>query len=163
MGVVGGNEDGESALGVECSGVVKELGPGVSDFQVGDRIAATATGSYSTTLIAKTHGCVKIPHGLSFEEAATMPSVFGTVIYSLLELARLEAGQVSPIVSPAMFGVSYLQWIIECADTFSLRWDWYCCNPNLPLCWSRSVRHGRQRRQSQVSLGKFWYSTRENI
>lgn len=94
MGVVGGNEDGASALGVECSGVVKEIGPGVVDFQVGDRIAAAATGSYSTTLIAKAHACVKMPHSLSFEEAATMPSVFGTVLYGLLELARLEAGQV---------------------------------------------------------------------
>lgn len=103
MGVVSGNEPGSSALGVECSGVVKEVGPGVSDFQVGDRIAAAATGSYATTLNVQAHACVKIPTVLSFEEAATMPSVFGTVIYGLLELARLESGQVSLRICPSRF------------------------------------------------------------
>lgn len=95
MGVVSGNVEGASAFGVECAGIITELGPGVSDLAVGDRVAATATGSYSTSVNAKAHGCVKIPKDLSFEEAATMPSVFGTVIYCLFELARLEAGEVS--------------------------------------------------------------------
>lgn len=103
MGVVGGNEAGSSALGVECSGVVQQLGPGVSGLQVGDRVAAAATGSYSTALNVKAHACVKIPPALSFEEAATMPSVFGTVIYGLLELARLESGQVSHRIFPSRF------------------------------------------------------------
>lgn len=95
MGIVDGNEESASGLGVECSGVVKSLGPDVVDLQVGDRVAVIATSSYSTVLKTPADMCVKIPDNLSFEEAATMPSVFGTVIYGLLHLANLEAGQVS--------------------------------------------------------------------
>ncbi|KAK2596464.1 hypothetical protein N8I77_013354 [Diaporthe amygdali] len=93
MGIVDGNEGGASGLGVECSGVVTRLGPDVVDLQVGDRVAVIATSSYSTVLKTPADMCVKIPDSLSFEEAATMPSVFGTVIYGLLHLANLEAGQ----------------------------------------------------------------------
>jgi NADPH:quinone reductase-like Zn-dependent oxidoreductase len=94
MGIVDGNEGSASGLGVECSGVVTSVGPGVTDLQVGDRVAAMATSAYSTILKTPADMCVKIPDALSFEEAATMPSVFGTVIYGLLNLANLEAGQV---------------------------------------------------------------------
>lgn len=134
MGVVAGNEPGASALGVECSGIVKELGPGVSDFKVGDRVAAAATGSYSTTLNIKAHACVKLTDTLSFEEAATMPSVFGTVIYGLLELARLEAGQVRAQPLPLLIYVIMLTAITDRTHTLSLWWDRYCGNSNLPCC-----------------------------
>ncbi|KAL1883305.1 Type I Iterative PKS [Diaporthe australafricana] len=93
MGIVDGNEGDASGLGVECSGVVTKLGPDVVDLHVGDRVAVIATSSYSTVLKTPADMCVKIPDNLSFEEAATMPSVFGTVIYGLLHLANLEAGQ----------------------------------------------------------------------
>ena len=35
-----------------------------------------------------------MPDDLSFEDAATMPCVYGTVIHGLLDKARLEEGQV---------------------------------------------------------------------
>lgn len=97
MGIVDGNEGDASGLGVECSGVVTRLGPDVVDLHVGDRVAVLATSSYSTVLKTPADMCVRIPDGLGFEEAATMPSVFGTVIYGLLHLANLEAGQVSAL------------------------------------------------------------------
>ncbi len=94
MGIVDGTAEDESGLGCECSGVVTQVHPDVTDLQVGDRVGILATGSYSTILNAKADLCVKIPDQLSFEEAATMPTVYTTVVYGLLELARLQRGQV---------------------------------------------------------------------
>lgn len=107
MGIVGGNGDDANDLGLECSGIVRELGPGVTGLQIGDRVAGTATGSYATLLSANAGALVRIPDQLSFEAAATMPSVFGTVIYSLLDLARLEKGQVC--FASTKNSISYLQ------------------------------------------------------
>lgn len=39
--------------------------------------------------------CARIPESLSFDEAATMPCVYGTAMYGLEDLARLEGEQVS--------------------------------------------------------------------
>lgn len=88
MGVVDG------VLGHECAGVVTAVGSRVSGLQVGDRVAAVVHEGFTTTALVQGDHVVKIPDELSFENAATMPTVYTTVIHSLLNLAHLEAGQV---------------------------------------------------------------------
>lgn len=155
MGIVDGNEESASGLGVECSGVVKSLGPDVVDLQVGDRVAAIATSSYSTVLKTPADMCVKIPDNLSFEEAATMPSVFGTVIYGLLHLANLEAGQVSKSQGGEYgTGASNSRLCInrslanltptDCAYPLGVRWHWHRSDTDLPGGWCGSLRNGRK-------------------
>lgn len=95
MGVVDGSKEDGNGLGFECSGVIEALGPDVpSDLKVGDRVMVFAGNSYSTVLKTRAALCTKMPDTLSFEEAASMPCVYGTVVYGLQDLARLEAGQV---------------------------------------------------------------------
>jgi NADPH:quinone reductase-like Zn-dependent oxidoreductase len=43
--------------------------------------------------------CAKIPDELSDEEAATVPTVYCTVIHSLINLGNLQRGQVSRFLS----------------------------------------------------------------
>ena len=47
---------------------------------------------------------MKIPDSLSYESAATVPVCFGTVIYGLIDIGRLEQGQ-SVLIHSACGGV----------------------------------------------------------
>lgn len=92
MGIVGWSLIG---LGGECSGIVRAVGPEVRELKVGDRVAAMANWTFATQVFASEKVCVKMPDDLGFEDAATMVAVFSTVIYSLVDLARIEKGSVS--------------------------------------------------------------------
>lgn len=59
--------------GKEAAGVVTSIGPGVTDFAVGDRVAyASADGAYSAARNIETKHLVKVPDGISLETAAAM-------------------------------------------------------------------------------------------
>ena len=90
IGIVPGNE---FTPGLEASGVVKRLGPGVERFKVGDRVCFLNNGSYANRVqvpVARIHS---IPDSMSFEDAATIPLVYLTSIYSLFNVANLRKHQ----------------------------------------------------------------------
>jgi NADPH:quinone reductase-like Zn-dependent oxidoreductase len=95
MGMIDSHEGEENGLGFECAGIIQRVGPEVKGFAVGDRVMSFCGSSFSTLAKSYAQFCVKIPDGLSFEDAATMPCVYVTVIHSLLRLAQLEKGEVS--------------------------------------------------------------------
>ncbi|OAA57318.1 Beta-ketoacyl synthase [Cordyceps fumosorosea ARSEF 2679] len=90
MGIVPENE---YTLGYEAAGIVKRLGPGVTKFKVGDRVCFLANGSYANRLQVPYQRAHVFPDTISFEEAATIPSVYLASIYSLYHLGNLRAGQ----------------------------------------------------------------------
>lgn len=67
----------------------------MSKHRVGDRVMVCSSGSFATSMVVSEHLCVTAPDTLTFEEAASMPVVYCTVIYSLLDAARLADGMVS--------------------------------------------------------------------
>jgi NADPH:quinone reductase-like Zn-dependent oxidoreductase len=94
MGIVPENE---FTLGCECAGTIRRLGEGVTGLQVGDRVAVLNKGTYANRIrvpAGKTH---IIPAWLSFEDAATIPVVYTTALYSLFHLGNLKEGQVRTI------------------------------------------------------------------
>lgn len=91
MGLVGGTADG---IGLEGSGIIRRIGPDVEGLQVSDRVLIFGRGCFTTRFVTSAKLCAKIPDNLSFEEAATMPCVYSTVIYSLMTVGQLERGQV---------------------------------------------------------------------
>ncbi|MEU1674577.1 SDR family NAD(P)-dependent oxidoreductase [Streptomyces roseifaciens] len=82
----------EHALGLEAAGIVTAAGEGTS-LQVGDRVFACAPGALSSHLLVPEACAGRIPEGMSFAEAATLPVAFFTVQHSLEHLARLTAGE----------------------------------------------------------------------
>jgi acyl transferase domain-containing protein/NADPH:quinone reductase-like Zn-dependent oxidoreductase/acyl carrier protein/enoyl-[acyl-carrier-protein] reductase (NADH) len=80
-------------LGLEFAGVVTRTGSDANGFKTGDRVLGFGANSFSNKLIARTTSIAPIPAGMSFSEAATIPSVFLTVHYALNRLARLEQGE----------------------------------------------------------------------
>ena len=84
----------DNGLGLECSGIVSEVGAGVDGFKAGDRVGALTCGAFSTSHVVPQSLCFRMPDGMSFDEAASIPVVYATVIYGMLDLARLESGMV---------------------------------------------------------------------
>ncbi|KAM5343618.1 hypothetical protein ACJ41O_012155 [Fusarium nematophilum] len=101
MGIV---PDNEYNIGFECSGVVKRLGPGVTKFQVGDRVCMLKAGSYENRVRVSDDRCHVIPDSMTFEEAATIPSVYLCSLYAMYHLGELKEGQ-SVLIHSATGGV----------------------------------------------------------
>lgn len=81
-------------LGMEGSGFVTRCGVNVKDLQPGSRVMIFQPGLLRTRAVCPSSRCVRIPDSLSLEDAASMPVVYGTAYHCLMELARLEKGQV---------------------------------------------------------------------
>src|ERR1043165_8289648 len=59
--------------GNEAAGEVTAVGPGVSDFKVGDRVAyVVALGCYAAERLVPADRAVKLPSNISYEQAAAM-------------------------------------------------------------------------------------------
>ncbi|MFF5448619.1 SDR family NAD(P)-dependent oxidoreductase [Streptomyces sp. NPDC012888] len=80
-------------LGLECAGVVVEAAPDVTGLRPGDRVMGLATGTFGTEVCVDARLMVRIPDGLSFVRAATVPLVFLTAYYGLHDLGGLRAGE----------------------------------------------------------------------
>ncbi len=81
------------SLGIECAGEIEAVGDGVADFAPGDRVMAFGTNCFASYMVTGAAAVAKIPARLSYEEAATVPTVFLTCWYALKEVARLTAGE----------------------------------------------------------------------
>src|ERR1700744_641087 len=62
-------------LGGDVAGIVRELGEGVKDFAIGDRVFAVAWGTYAELCVVKANELAKIPEGLEMTVAAAVPLV----------------------------------------------------------------------------------------
>jgi NADPH2:quinone reductase len=61
-----------NGMGVEASGVIEAVGPGVTGFSVGDRVTYTGSplGAYSTERVMPVPSLLKLPDGITHEVAA---------------------------------------------------------------------------------------------
>jgi NADPH:quinone reductase len=81
-------------IGVEASGIVEAVGPGVTGFAPGDRVAYTGSplGAYSTERVMPVASLVKLPESIGFETAAAMMMRGFTSAYLMRRIWPLKAG-----------------------------------------------------------------------
>ena len=80
-------------LGLECSGIVKNVGKSVRSIALGDRVSCFAFGAFSN-LIRSNEAAVQIlPADMSWEMAACLPVVYCTAYYSVFHVARVVKGE----------------------------------------------------------------------
>lgn len=80
-------------LGLECAGVITEVGAG-SDWQVGDRVCALlAGGGMAEEVCVDARHVLPIPEGLSMLEAAAVPEVYATAWLNVFQLGQLQPGE----------------------------------------------------------------------
>ena len=84
-----------SGLGMEASGIIKEVGPDVSNFSIGDKVAYSAVplGAYSTHRIFKTKSLVKVPDEIDLTLAATLMTKGLTTFYLLHKTYPVSSGE----------------------------------------------------------------------
>src|SRR4051794_3558250 len=81
-------------LGLECSGVVSEVGEGVVDWAVGDEVCALLSGGGYAERVAVPAGQVlPKPAGVELATAAALPEVVCTVWSNVFMLAGLRRGE----------------------------------------------------------------------
>lgn len=99
-----------SPIGFEAAGVIEALGPDVTGFALGDRVAlvpsygAAQYGLYGEVSLAPARALVKIPANVAFIEAAATWAAFGTAWAGLVAVGGLTGGQ-SVLIPAASSGV----------------------------------------------------------
>ncbi len=77
--------------GLEVSGVIVKLGPQVKEWKVGDQVCALVTGGgYAEYVNAPAAQCLRIPKGLTLEQAASLPETFFTVWVNVFDRGGLK-------------------------------------------------------------------------
>lgn len=94
MGMYPAPKGASPILGLEVSGVIKEVGYEVTQWQVGDEVCALTNGGGYAEFVAVPEGQVlPIPAGLSLIEAASLPETHFTVWSNVFERANLKSGE----------------------------------------------------------------------
>jgi len=120
--------------GCDVAGVIERVGPDVQGWRPGDRVVlspglacgqcawcrkghdslcasygirgAATDGGYAELTVAKAAEAIRLPDGLSFEEAAAFPLVFLTAWHMLMGRAKLQAGE-TVLVHAAGSGIGH--------------------------------------------------------
>lgn len=80
--------------GLEAAGVVVALGKGVKTLKAGDKVCALlAGGGYAEYAAAPAAHCLKIPRGMTMQEASCLPETFFTVWRNVFDIGRLQKGE----------------------------------------------------------------------
>ena len=93
LGMYPGNPVDLKWFGDDFSGVVTRVGEGVTDIQAGDEVAGMAPYCFRSYVTVNRHMVFRKPSHQSFQEAATLPTVFLTSHYALNELAGMRKGE----------------------------------------------------------------------
>ncbi|MFR9790178.1 NAD(P)H-quinone oxidoreductase [Streptomyces sp. MB22_4] len=80
--------------GLECSGRIAALGPGVSGWAVGDEVCALlAGGGYAQKVVVPAGQLLPVPQGVDLVRAAALPEVACTVWSNVFMVAHLRPGE----------------------------------------------------------------------
>ncbi|MBL3665001.1 NAD(P)H-quinone oxidoreductase [Streptomyces sp. M2CJ-2] len=80
--------------GLECSGRITALGPGVTGWAVGDEVCALlAGGGYAQQVAVPVGQLLPVPEGLDVKQAAALPEVVCTVWSNVFMVAHLRPGE----------------------------------------------------------------------
>ncbi len=83
----------ETTLGLEGSGVVLDVGEDVTDLAPGDRVLGLIPNAFGPEAITDRRLVVPTPEGWTHAQAASVPAVFLTAYYALVDLADLQTGE----------------------------------------------------------------------
>ena len=80
--------------GGEIAGVISEIGEGVVDWKVGDRvIAMTGNGGIAEKVVAFEMTLMPLPETMDFKDGAAFPLNYGTTYHALKQRGQLQTGE----------------------------------------------------------------------
>jgi alcohol dehydrogenase len=93
-------------IGLDVAGAILAVGPGVEGWKIGDRVVVdpinrvegglmgeTQHGGLAELCRARAHQLIKIPDGVSFEQAASLPCAYGTAMRMMYTNGGVKAGE----------------------------------------------------------------------
>ncbi|KXX75424.1 Lovastatin diketide synthase LovF [Madurella mycetomatis] len=83
----------QDTLGSECSGIVLGVGSEVTSLQPGDSVLVFTCDSFQSVISCDARLAVKMPSGMTFPDAASIPTNFVTAYHALVHVARLATGE----------------------------------------------------------------------
>ncbi|NLR73192.1 NAD(P)H-quinone oxidoreductase [Novosphingobium sp. ERN07] len=87
-----------TVMGLEVAGTVAALGSGVTEWRIGERVAALLSGGgYAQYAVANAGHALPIPEAMSLEDAAALPETVFTVFTNLFERGGLQQGDTALI------------------------------------------------------------------
>lgn len=103
-------------LGHEVAGEILAIGPGVAEWQVGDRVVASGTvafcpgrqcdGGYATHCLLPEHCLIRLPDAVGYEQGAAATDAGQTSHAALVGAGKLKAGQKVGIVGLGGLGMT---------------------------------------------------------
>lgn len=88
--------------GGELSGTVAEVGPGVTDVKVGDRVSAGGGhGAMAEEIVVDAHSIRPVPDGMDMVTAAAWSTTYGTSYHALKQRANLQPGETLLVLGAA--------------------------------------------------------------
>ena len=98
----------EQILGADFAGVVEEVGKGVTNFKVGDRVfgESLAGGAFAEYISVPADVCAAMPQGADFPEMACVPIAGLTAWQSLITHGHLKPGE-SVFINGSSGGVGH--------------------------------------------------------
>ena len=96
-------------LGYSAAGVVQEVGPGVTGFKTGDRVAVAGAGfaSHAEVLWVPENLCVPIPQNIDFEAGAF--AMLGAIALHGVRQAGLTLGETAVVIGLGLLGLLSVQ------------------------------------------------------
>lgn len=101
----------DTMLGAECSGTISRVGKDVTTLKPGDRAMTWRLGCHQTYVRNPAIMFQLIPEDMTFEVAASIPTIYCTVYYSLFDAAKLKKGE-SILIHAASGGIGQAAIII---------------------------------------------------
>ncbi|NOT63414.1 MAG: Gfo/Idh/MocA family oxidoreductase, partial [Acidobacteria bacterium] len=97
------------ALGYSCAGVVREIGVGAMEFQVGDRVACAGMNyaSHAEVIFVPKNLAVKIPGDVTFDEAAFV--TLGAIALQGVRTAEVKLGECVAVIGLGLLGLLTVQ------------------------------------------------------
>jgi NADPH:quinone reductase-like Zn-dependent oxidoreductase len=90
--------------GYDFSGIVRTVGPGVTELKPGDKVMALGDKAYAELTVVAAKNVALVPDGLDLAEAAALPLVISTGEQLITRGAKIQSGQ-TVLISGAVGGV----------------------------------------------------------
>ncbi len=114
-------------LGIDVAGTIEAIGPDVTRFKVGDAVYGGCFGAHAEIVRTREDALAPLPAGLSFDQAAALPTAAMTALQGLRDVARLQSGQ-KVLINGASGGVGHLA--VQIARALGAEVTAVCSGPN---------------------------------
>jgi NADPH:quinone reductase-like Zn-dependent oxidoreductase len=126
-------------LGIDIAGRIEAVGSSVTQFKPGDEVFGGIPAGGFAEYVAAPEDCIVLkPANLSFEEAASVPTVAFTAVQGLRDYGQIQSGQ-KVLINGASGGVG--SFAVQLAKSYGTEVTGVCSTRNLDLVRSIGADH----------------------